>query len=90
MLTKVIQNFLNKNIGKLEKENLSLILPNEKRIELGDNLDSLEIRFNSWLGVWLILRRGALGLTEGYMKNYWQTDKLMELMDYLPKNLNAL
>ena len=33
MLTKVIQNFLNKNIGKLEKENLSLILPNEKRIE---------------------------------------------------------
>ena len=24
------------------------------------------------------------------MKNYWQTDKLMELMDYLPKNLNAL
>ena len=90
MLTKVIQNFLNKNIGKLEKENLSLILPNGKRIKLGDNLDSLEIRFNSWLGVWLILRRGALGLTEGYMKNYWQTDKLMELMDYLPKNLNAL
>ena len=65
MLTKVIQNFLNKNIGKLEKENLSLILPNEKRIQLGDNLESLEIRFNSWLGVWLILRRGALGLTEG-------------------------
>ena len=90
MLTKVIQNFLNKNIGKLEKENLSLILPNEKRIKLGDNLDSLEIRFNSWLGVWLILRRGSLGLTEGYMKSYWQTDKLIELMDYLPKNLNAL
>ena len=40
MLTKVIQNFLNKNIGKLERGNLSLILPNEKKIQLGDNLDS--------------------------------------------------
>ena len=89
MLTKLIQNFLNKNIGKLEDKNISITLPNGKRIELGDHQSSIEITFNSWLGIWIIFRRGALGLTEGYINNYWQTEDLIELMDYLPKNLEA-
>ena len=89
MLTEAIQNFLNKNIGELEKKNISIILPNKRKIELGDNQESIQISFNSWLGIWLIFRRGALGLTEGYIHNYWQTDDLIELMYYLPKNLKA-
>ena len=89
MLTKLIQNFLNKNIGELEDKNISITLPNGKRIELGNHQSSIEITFNSWLGIWIIFRRGALGLTEGYINNYWQTEDLIELMDYLPKNLDA-
>ena len=38
MLTKLIQNFLNKNIGELEDKNISITLPNGKRIELGLSL----------------------------------------------------
>ena len=34
MLTKLIQNFLNKNIGELEDKNILITLPNGKRIEL--------------------------------------------------------
>ena len=67
MLTKLIQNFLNKNIGELEDKNISIILPNGKKIELGNHQSSIEITFNSWLGIWIIFRRGALGLTEGYI-----------------------
>ena len=50
MLTKLIQNFLNKNIGKLEDKNISITLPNGKRIELGNHQSSIEITFNSGLG----------------------------------------
>ena len=82
MLTKFIQNFLNKNIGEVEDKNLLLILPNKKRIELGNHQASIEITFHSWLGIWIIFRRGALGLTEGYIHNYWETKDLIELMDY--------
>ena len=89
MLTDLIQNFLNKNIAKLEDKNILITLPNKKRIELGNHHSSLEITFNSWLGIWIIFRRGALGLTEGYINNYWQTEDLIELMEYLPKNLQA-
>ena len=73
MLTDFIQNFLNKNIGELEDKNILISLPNKKRIELGNHQSSIEITFNSWLGIWIIFRRGALGLTEGYINNYWQT-----------------
>ena len=89
MLTKLIQNFLNKNIGELQDKNILITLPNGKKIKLGNHQSSLEITFNSWLGIWIIFRRGALGLTEGYINNYWQTEDLIELMDYLPKNLGA-
>ena len=89
MLTKLIQNFLNKNIGELKDKNFLIILPNKKIIELGNHQSSIEIRFNSWLGIWIIFRRGALGLTEGYINNYWQTEDLIELMDYLPRFLMA-
>ena len=83
MLTKLIQNFLNKNIGKLEDKNISITLPNGKRIELGNHQSSVEINFNSWLGIWIIFRRGALGLTEGYINNYWQTEDLIEFFSRL-------
>ena len=89
MLTKLIQNFLNKNIGELEDKKILITLPNKNRIELGNHQSSIDITFNSWLGIWIIFRRGALGLTEGYINNYWQTENLMELMEYLPKNLHA-
>ena len=89
MLTEIIQKFLNKNIGELKRKNICIILPNERKIELGENQDSVKISFNSWLGIWLVFRRGALGLTEGYINNYWQTDDLIELMYYLSKNLEA-
>ena len=89
MLTNLIENFLNKNIGELEDKNISLTFPNKKRIKLGNHPSSIEITFNSWLGIWLIFRRGALGLTEGYIYNFWETEDLIELMDYLPKNLKA-
>ena len=59
MLTKLIQNFLNKNIGELEDKNISIILPNGKRIELGNHQSTIKITFNSWLGIWIIFRRGA-------------------------------
>ena len=58
MLTKLIQNFLNKNIGELEDKNISITLPNGKRIELGNHQSSVEINFNSWLGIWIIFRHG--------------------------------
>ena len=89
MLTNLIQDFLNKNIGELKEKNILLTLPNKRIIKLGEHQESIEIVFNSWLGMWLIFRRGALGLTEGYINNYWHTENIIELMDYLPKNLKA-
>ena len=69
MLTDFIQNFLNNNIGELEDNNILITLPNKKKIELGNHQSSIDISFNSWLGIWIIFRRGALGLTEGYINN---------------------
>ena len=90
MITRTIDKFLNARVGVLQKKNLILTLPNGYRVELGNHRDSLEITFNSWLGIWLIFRRGSLGFTEGYVNNYWQTKDILDLMEYLPQNLNAL
>ena len=90
MITRTIDKFLNARVGVLQEKNLILTLPNGYRVELGNHRDSLEITFNSWLGIWLIFRRGSLGFTEGYVNNYWQTKDILDLMEYLPQNLNAL
>ena len=90
MITRTIDKFLNARVGVLQKKNLILTLPNGYRVKLGNHADSVEITFNSWLGVWLIFRRGSLGFTEGYVNNYWQTKDILDLMEYLPQNLNAL
>ena len=90
MITRSIDKFLNARVGVLQKKNLILTLPNGYRIELGNHRDSVEITFNSWLGIWLIFRRGSLGFTEGYINKYWQTKDILDLMEYLPQNLNAL
>ena len=83
MITRSIDKFLNARVGVLQKKNLILTLPNGYRIELGNHRDSVEITFNSWLGIWLIFRRGALGFTEGYINKYWQTKDILDLMEYL-------
>ena len=90
MITRSIDKFLNARVGVLQKKNLILTLPNGYKIELGNHRDSVEITFNSWLGIWLIFRRGSLGFTEGYINKYWQTKDILDLMEYLPQNLNAL
>ena len=90
MITRSIDKFLNARVGVLQKKNLILTLPNGYRIELGNHRDFVEITFNSWLGIWLIFRRGSLGFTEGYINKYWQTKDILDLMEYLPQNLNAL
>ena len=33
--------------------------------------------------------RGSLGFTEGYIKDYWHTEDLMDLMNFLAKNYEA-
>ena len=90
MITRRLDKFLNARVGVLQKKNLILTLPNGYRIELGNHRDFVEITFNSWLGIWLIFRRGSLGFTEGYINKYWQTKDILDLMEYLPQNLNAL
>ena len=90
MITRSLDKFLNARVGVLQKKNLILTLPNGYRIELGNHRDFVEITFNSWLGIWLIFRRGSLGFTEGYINKYWQTKDTLDLMEYLPQNLNAL
>ena len=90
MITELIEKFLNARIGELKQKNLILTLPNGRRIELGHHKNSVEITLNSWFGIWLILRRGSLGLAEGYINNYWETKDILDLMEYLPKNLDAL
>ena len=90
MITRSLDKFLNARVGVLQKKNLILTLPNGYRIELGNHRDFVEITFNSWLGIWLIFRRGSLGFTEGYINKYWQTKDILDLMEYLPQNLNAL
>ena len=90
MIARRLDKFLNARVGVLQKKNLILTLPNGYRIELGNHRDFVEITFNSWLGIWLIFRRGSLGFTEGYINKYWQTKDILDLMEYLPQNLNAL
>ena len=70
MITELIAKFLNARIGELKQKKLALTLPNGRRVELGHHKNSVEINFNSWFGIWLIFRRGSLGLAEGYINNY--------------------
>ena len=63
--------------------------PNGAEVRLGTTQKERRVVFGSWRGLWLIIARGSLGFTEGYVKSYWDTDDLMDLMDFLAKNYAA-
>ena len=89
MLTKVIERHLNKNISKLSDGCVTFVFPNGAEVRLGTTQKERRVVFGSWRGLWLIIARGSLGFTEGYVKSYWDTDDLMDLMDFLAKNYAA-
>jgi len=74
MLTKLIQNFLNKNIGELEDKNISITLPNGKRIELGNHQSSIEITFLFLTVLWVFPFLGfgsPVALMGGFIFGKW-------------------
>ena len=89
MLTKALESYLNKQVSELHDGCLTLVFPNGSKVSLGTSSEERRVVFTSWRGLWLIAFRGSLGFTEGYIKNHWQTEDLMDLMNFLAKNYEA-
>ena len=89
MLIRFIESYLNKRVSELRDGSLCFVFPNGSEIRLGEASPEHRVSFRSWFGLWLIIFRGSLGFTEGYIKNCWQTEHLMDLMNFLAKNYFA-
>ena len=89
MLNQIIKNWINKKLKTFEDGSLRLSIPGCSDIIIGDhNQPQFNITFTSIRGIYLILRRGVLGFTEGFIKGYWITDNLQKTMTFLAKNLS--
>ena len=89
MLNQIIKNWINKKLKTFEDGSLRLSIPGCSDIIIGDhNQPQFDITFTSIRGIYLILRRGVLGFTEGFIKGYWITDNLQKTMTFLAKNLS--
>ena len=89
MLNQIIKNWINKKLKTFEDGSLRLSIPGCSDIIIGDhNQPQFDITFTSIRGIYLILRRGVLGFTEGFIQGYWITDNLQKTMTFLAKNLS--
>ena len=89
MLNQIIKNWINKKLKTFEDGSLRLSIPGCSDIIIGDhNKPQFNITFTSIRGIYLILRRGVLGFTEGFIQGYWITDNLQKTMTFLAKNLS--
>jgi len=89
MLNQIIKNWINKKLKTFEDGSLRLSIPGCSDIIIGDhNQPQFNITFTSIRGIYLILRRGVLGFTEGFIQGYWITDNLQKTMTFLAKNLS--
>ena len=89
MLIKALEDYLNKKVAELHGGCLIFVFPNGSKVRLGTSPEERRVAFTSWRGLWLIAFRGSLGFTEGYIKDYWHTEDLMDLMNFLAKNYEA-
>ena len=89
MLIKALGNYLNKKVAELHGGCLIFVFPKGNKVRLGTSPGERRVVFTSWRGLWLIAFRGSLGFTEGYIKGYWHTEDLMDLMNFLAKNYEA-
>ena len=91
MLNQIIKNWINKKLKTFEDGSLRLSVPGCSEIIIGKHSEpQFNLTFTSIRGIYLILRRGVLGFTEGFIKGYWVTDNLQETMSFLAKNLSNL
>lgn len=89
MLNQIIKNWINKKLKTFEDGSLRLSIPGCSDIIIGDhNQPQFNITFTSIRGIYLILRRGVLGFTEGFIQGYWITDNLQKTMIFLANNLS--
>ena len=89
MLNQIIKNWINKKLKTFEDGSLRLSIPGCSDIIIGDhNQPQFNITFTSIRGIYLILRRGVLGFTEGFIKGFWITDNLQKTMTFLANNLS--
>ena len=89
MLNQIIKNWINKKLKRFEDGSLRLSIPGCSDIIIGDhNQPQFNITFTSIRGIYLILRRGVLGFTEGFIKGFWVTDNLQKTMIFLANNLS--
>lgn len=89
MLIEALESYLNKQVSELHDGCLTFVFPNGSKVRLGTSSEERRVVFTSWRGLWLIAFRGSLGFTEGYIKNHWQTEDLMDLMNFLAENYEA-
>ena len=89
MLNQIIKNWINKKLKTFDDGSLRLSIPGCSDIIIGDhNQPQFNITFTSIRGIYLILRRGVLGFTEGFIKGFWVTDNLQKTMTFLANNLS--
>ena len=89
MLNQIIRNWINKKLKSFEDGSLRLSVPGCPDIIIGNHSKpQFNLTFTSIRGIYLILRRGVLGFTEGFIKGYWVTDNLQETITFLAKNLS--
>ena len=91
MLNRIVRNWITKNLTSFEGGSLKLSFPKISDIVIGDQrTPEFTISFKSFMGIFLILRRGVLGFTEAFIKGYWTTDDLPKTMTFLAHNLSKV
>ena len=92
MFNIVLNYWIKRNLEGLNYGSLEIYLPARKQpiFLSGKNPGNKALlKINNWRALWLLFSRGSLGFTEGYLKNYWNTDDINNLMDLISKNYNS-
>lgn len=81
-------------LNRLQLGTLRVTLPSgQEHLVMGRECTAnmvASLNFRSWRAITRIMRRGAIGLAEGYMEQDWTTDDLSAVMTLLAANMDAL
>ena len=92
MFNIVLNYWIKRNLEGLNYGSLEIYLPARKQpifLSGKNSGNKALLKINNWRALWLLFSRGSLGFTEGYLKNYWNTDDINNLMDLISKNYNS-
>ncbi len=90
MFSAILKNRIKNVLGNIRIGELTITYPDNSKMQFGSGEIKGNIKIKSWKTAWLAVTRGDIGLAEGYLNNYWETDDLLQLLELLSMNLEYI